>query len=174
MTRDHLWPTNDLFETADGRSIALGIVEEKFWANFVAAVHDVAPDLAGSHYATEPQRRAHGDRLATRMREVMRQRTTDEWMERFARFDVPAQRVLTPAEAAQREQVTVREMILERDGERHIPFPVWANGRRGAALHRVAPGAGADSDAILSDFAFTADEIAGLKRAGVLGEVTAD
>ncbi|MGE0750196.1 MAG: CaiB/BaiF CoA transferase family protein [Variibacter sp.] len=169
VSRDHLWPTNDLFDTADGRAIALGIVEEKFWSNFAAAARDIAPDLADAHYASEPQRRADGDRLAVRMREVMRMRTMDEWMERFARHDVPAQRVLTPAEAAEREQVKVREMVLECDGERHIPFPVWANGRRGAALHRVAPEAGADTEAVLRDFDFKTDEIKELKQSGALG-----
>ncbi len=168
VTRDHLWPTNDLFDAADG-VIALGIVEEKFWHNFVAAARDLAPDLAGEIYATEPARRRHGDALAKRMREVMRMRATDDWMARFTRHDVPAQRVVTPAQTAESPQVKARAMVMERDGERHIPFPVWADGRRGAALHRVAPAAGADADAILADFGFAGEEIAELRKAGVLG-----
>jgi crotonobetainyl-CoA:carnitine CoA-transferase CaiB-like acyl-CoA transferase len=168
VTRDHLWPTNDLFDVADG-AIALGIVEEKFWQNFVAAARDLAPDLDDPKYASEPQRRELGDVLAKRMREVMGMRTSDDWMERFGRHDVPAQRVLTPAQSAERPQVKVREMIMERDGERHIPFPVWADGRRGAALHCVAPEAGADTSAILADFDFTREEIAELQSSGALG-----
>jgi crotonobetainyl-CoA:carnitine CoA-transferase CaiB-like acyl-CoA transferase len=171
VSRDHLWPTNDLFDVADG-AVALGIVEEKFWTNFVAATRDLAPDLADEIYATEQQRRQHGDALSRRMREVLRTRTMDDWMQRFNQHDVPAQRVLTPTQTAESPQVKAREMVMERDGERHIPFPVWADGRRGAALHRVAPSAGADASAILADFDFTGEEIAELQNAGVLGART--
>jgi crotonobetainyl-CoA:carnitine CoA-transferase CaiB-like acyl-CoA transferase len=168
-TRDHLWPTNDLFETADGATVALGIVEEKFWENFVAAASDLAPDLDDPRHAGEPLRRQNGDALAARMREVLRMRTAADWLARFHRHDVPAQRVVTPAEAAASPQAVAREMILERDGERHIPFPVWANGRRGAALDRTAPKAGADTGGILAELAFTPDEVAALQAARVLG-----
>jgi alpha-methylacyl-CoA racemase len=106
------------------------------------------------------------------MREVLRTRTLDDWMERFNRHDVPAQRVLTPTQTAQSPQVKARAMVMERDGERHIPFPVWADGRRGAALHRVAPPAGADAAAILADCGFTGEEIAALRETGALGAQT--
>jgi crotonobetainyl-CoA:carnitine CoA-transferase CaiB-like acyl-CoA transferase len=168
-SRDHLWPTNDLFETADGGWIALGIVEEHFWRNFVAAARDLAPDLDEERYASEPERRRLGDALAARMRETLGQRTTEDWLERFRRHDVPAQRVLTPAEASRSAQATVREMVLERDGERHIPFPVRADGKRGARLRNVAPAAGADTAAVLAELGFAPAERAALARSGALG-----
>ena len=167
-SQDHLWPTNDLFATADGATIALGIVEPRFWDNFVAAAGDLAPDLADPRFATEPARRREGDALARRLREVMRRRDADDWMRRFAAADVPAQRVLTPHEASRSAQVAAREMVQARDGERHIPFPVRVDGRRGAALHRVAPPPGADSADILQEIGFGADEIAALLRAAVV------
>lgn len=170
VTRDHLWPTNDLFETADGAWIALGIVEEHFWQNFVAAARDLAPDLADARYGSEPARRREGDALAARMRETMRRRSAEDWLERFRRHDVPAQRVLTPAEASRSAQIATREMVLERDGERHIPFPVWADGKRGARLRNTAPEIGADRTAMLEELGFTAEEQALLANSGVFGE----
>lgn len=168
-SRDHLWPTNDLFETADGEWIALGIVEEHFWRNFVDAAGDLAPDLGEMRYASEPDRRRNGDVLAARMRETMRQRVAEDWLGRFRRHDVPAQRVLTPAEASRSAQATVREMVLERDGERHIPFPVRVNGSRGAALRNTAPAVGAHTGAILAEIGFTPAESAALEGSGVVG-----
>jgi crotonobetainyl-CoA:carnitine CoA-transferase CaiB-like acyl-CoA transferase len=168
-SRDHLWPTNDLFETADGGWIALGIVEEHFWRNFVAAARDLAPDLDEERYASEPARRRLGDALAARMRETLGQRTTEDWLERFRRHDVPAQRVLTPAEASRSAQARMREMVLERDGERHIPFPVRADGERGARLRNVASAAGADTAAVLAELGFAPAERAMLARSGALG-----
>ena len=169
-TRDHLWPTNDLFEAADGVGIALGIVEEKFWVNFVNAARDLAPDLADAAYGSEPQRRADGDRLAARMRDVMRLRTAGDWLARFAKHDVPAQRVMTPAEAAASPQAVSRGMVMELDGERHIPFPVFANGRRGGALKWTAPPAGADTAVVLQGLGFASEEIGDLRRTGAVGE----
>jgi crotonobetainyl-CoA:carnitine CoA-transferase CaiB-like acyl-CoA transferase len=170
VTRDHLWPTNDLFETEDEKWIALGIVEEHFWRNFVAAARDLAPDLADPRYGSEPERRRSGDALASRMRETMQRRSAEDWLERFRRHDVPAQRVLTPAEASRSAQIADREMVLERDGERHIPFPVWADGKRGATLRNTAPEIGADRAAVLAELGFAPDEQEALADAGVFGQ----
>ena len=166
-SQDHLWPTNDLFETADGRHIALGIVEEQFWKNFVGAARDVAPDLAEDRFATEAQRRAHGDELSERMRDVMRLRDSADWLERFVRFDVPAQLSLTPAEASRTEQIRGRGMVMALDGERHIPFPVLVDGQRGGALHWTAPEAGEHSTAVLREIGFGSAEIAEMKELGL-------
>ena len=167
-SQDHLWPTNDLFETADGATIALGIVEPQFWENFLSAAGDLAPDLRAAEYRTEPERRRHGNALAARLRDVMRERPAAEWMARFAAADVPAQRVLTPAEASRSPQIAAREMVLAADGERHIPFPVHVDGRRGAALRRVAPELGADTAAILAEIGVGAAEADELLRASVV------
>ncbi|MGE5088350.1 MAG: CaiB/BaiF CoA transferase family protein [Candidatus Levyibacteriota bacterium] len=168
-TRLHLYPTNDLFETADGQAIALGIVEQHFWEGFVAAACDLAPDLRDPRYADEPRRRSHGDALAARLREVMRRRSAADWLARFEAHDVPAQLAVSPAKASRSAQVTAREMVMERDGERHVPFPVRANGRRGAALHATAPDPGADTDAVLAELGYTRAELDRLRATGVFG-----
>src|SRR5260370_25322501 len=133
-SQGHLWPTNDLFATADGEAIALGIVEEHFWRNFVKATKDIAPDLADERYATEADRRRHGDALSARISEVIGMRSAADWLVRLERCDVPAQRRLTPAEASRTAQIDEREMVMAIAGERHIPFPVHVEGNRGAAL----------------------------------------
>lgn len=168
-SRDHLWPTNDLFETADGREIALGIVEEKFWDNFVAAARDLAPDLAGPDYAGEPARRARGDVLARRMREVMRGRDQDEWMRVFAEHDVPAQRVLTPDEAANSPQARARGFIVAEAGEQHIPFPARVDGEAAPALRWTAEDLGASTDDVLAELGFGPSEIGKFRHSGALG-----
>ncbi|HSQ82279.1 MAG TPA: CaiB/BaiF CoA-transferase family protein [Casimicrobiaceae bacterium] len=168
-TRTHLYPTNDLFETSDGQAIALGIVEQHFWEGFVAAASDLAPDLHHPRFADEPKRRTHGDALARRLREVMRQRSAADWLARFEEHDVPAQLALTPARASRSDQMTAREMVMELNGERHVPFPVRTDGRRGAALHATAPGLGADTDTFLAELGFTNSELGRLRAAGVFG-----
>jgi len=168
-TRMHLYPTNDLFETSDGRAIALGIVEQHFWEGFVAAASDLAPDLHDPRFADEPKRRSHGDALARRLREVMRQRSAADWLARFEAYDVPAQLALSPATASRSAQMTAREMVMELNGERHVPFPVRTDGRRGAALHATAPELGADTDTMLAELGITHSELGRLRAAGVFG-----
>lgn len=170
-TRTHLYPTNDLFQTADDQAMALGIVEQHFWEGFVEAISDLAPDLRDPRFADEPSRRRHGDALAARLREVMRQRTAADWLARFETRDVPAQLVVSPAKASRSAQVEAREMVMERDGERHVPFPVRANGRRGAVLHATAPDLGADTDAVLGELGFTRSELERFRADGVFGPV---
>ncbi|MFI4994290.1 MAG: CaiB/BaiF CoA transferase family protein [Hyphomicrobiales bacterium] len=169
-SQDHLWPTNDLFETADGEYLALGIVEEHFWRNFVAAAADIAPDLMDARYATQEQRRRLGDALALRMREVMRMRGAAHWLSLFEQEDVPAQLSLTPAQASRSAQVAGRKMVMAMDGERHIPFPVHVDGDRGAALRRTAPETGQHSQAILGEIGFDATEIEKLAKSGLFGQ----
>ena len=105
------------------------------------------------------------------MREVISQRDTAEWIARFEREDVPAQVRLTPHQASLAPQIEARQMVVALDGERHIPFPVLADGARGAALRRTAPVLGADTEATLASLGFGPDEVAGLRSSGVLGGV---
>ncbi len=168
--RGHLWPTNDIFETADGRVLVLGLVEDHLWANFVRAVGDLAPDLASGHYATDPERRAHGDVLHARLHEVMALLPLDAWMKRFAGHDIPVEPILTPAQATRSEHVVAREMVMERDGERHIPFPVHADGRRGAALRSLAPEIGEHNREVLNELGYASGEIDAFTASGLFGK----
>jgi crotonobetainyl-CoA:carnitine CoA-transferase CaiB-like acyl-CoA transferase len=168
-SQEHLWPTNDLFETADGRLIALGIVEEHFWQGLVAAARDIAPDLADERYADEPGRRRYGDALSARLRQVMRMRAAADWLARFETHDVPAQLCLTPAEASRSAQIAGREMVMAMNGERHIPFPLRVDGERGAGLRHTAPTTGEHTDAVLGEIGFDTAEIAQLRATGLCG-----
>lgn len=167
-SRAHLYPSNDVFQTADGRSIALGIIEPHFWQAFVAATADLAPDFAAPAWATEAGRLFDGDALHDRITVVMRKQPANEWLQRLAKHDVPAQLVLSPAEAGRTPQAQARELVMENQGQRHVPFPVRANGRRGARLVNVAGEIGADADKILCGLGLTAKEIEQLRLSGAL------
>ena len=172
--RNHLWPTNDLFETADGQVLVFSIVEDHFWRNFVAAVGDLAPDLAASEYDSDPGRRAHGDALHARMHEVLKMLSADQWMQRFAGRDVPVQPLQNLAEAGRSPQVAARATVMERDGEKHVPFPIHVDGQRGAALRTLAPEIGAHNREVMKEIGFGEVEIAEYLAAGVCGAKAAE
>ncbi|TAM57584.1 CoA transferase [bacterium] len=155
-TRLHLYPTNDLFETADGRYIVLGLVEDRFWANFMRALGDEASALRDARFASEALRREHGDVLEPILRATLRAHAAEEWLARFSRHDVPAQLVVTPREASRGPQMRARELVVERDGETHLPFPVIADGTHRPALRSTAPSLNQHADDILRELGMEA------------------
>ncbi|MCC7272834.1 MAG: CoA transferase [Alphaproteobacteria bacterium] len=173
LTRDHMYPTNDLFETADGKRLAFGIVEQHFWQALVDAVGHLAPDLRDPRYADEPGRRGHGDELSRRLADLFRSRPAAEWMEIFAGHDVPVSIVLMPAEAVETPQMRARKMMVEHDGEAHVPFPLWANGARGGAVRWNAPTTGAHTDEILADLGYSDGERRDLRGSGIFDSIPA-
>lgn len=164
--RLHLHPTNDLFVAADGRRIALGIVEDHFWDGFVAAAADLEPRLADPRFRAEPDRRTHGDELSALIASVIARRVAADWLPVLAGHDVPVQLVMTPREAATSAQAAARGLVREQAGERHLPFPARVDGAPGGRLEMLAPTLGADTDAVLADLGFGTDEIAALAAGG--------
>src|SRR5437879_6213633 len=92
--RAHLFPVNDVFETADGRRLTLGILEEHFWHNFVGIV----PQLADERFATDQERRVNGDALSKLLQNIFLSRTAEDctrfgddyWLERDRAGGFPA------------------------------------------------------------------------------------
>ena len=101
----------NVYETSDGEWLALGALEEKFWTGFCERVG--VPVTAG----------------VDEVRAVMRGRTRDEWLARFADADVRLTRVYAPEEVAADPHVITRHATADA-----IPAP---------------PSLGADTDAVL-------------------------
>lgn len=160
--RAHLFPVNDVFETKDGKRLTLGILEDHFWNNFVAFV----PELKQEAFSTDAKRRANGDRLSGLLEKAIRARTADEWVRLCEENDVPVDLCLTPAQSAELEQNVVRGNATALRGEKFASFPVFADGRRGAAIRRGVPALGEHSREILVELGFDDGEIAELARSG--------
>jgi alpha-methylacyl-CoA racemase len=156
--RAHIWPVNDLFDTADGSVLILGIVEQHFWDNFRAAVKDMEPAVMDPKFDTDPSRRKHGDELSRLLKRLFLKKTARQWHDMLEPLDVPAELPLTPAEASQTDYAAAREAVVEIDGERHVLFPLWVNGRRGGKLRRGTPQLNANGAAVLQELGYTQDE----------------
>lgn len=162
----HLFAANDIFETADGRYLTLGLVEQHFWDNFRAAVRAFAPQVDAPHFADDAGRRRHGDELSRLMHALLRTRTADEWLSLFAAFDLPVELCVTPYAASHSEQVGARGCAGDIDGERFIRFPVRADGGAVPVLRSAAPALGEHGAEILAMLDFSEQEIAALRAAG--------
>ena len=157
--RAHIWPVNDLFETADGSVLILGIVEQHFWDNFRAAVRRMEPAVMDPKFDTDPSRRKHGDELSRLLKKLFLQKSAQQWHDLLEPLDVPAELPLTPAEASRTAYAGARQAVVELGGERHVLFPLWANGARGGALRRGTPALNADGAAVLRELGFAPGQI---------------
>ena len=159
--RAHIFPVNDVFETADGKRLTLGILEQHFWQNFVR----LAPELADERFATDKLRRENGDRLSVLLQEIFMKKSADEWIRILEASDVPADLCVTPADAAGgNRQLQERNAVAGG----YATFPVWANGRRGGSLRAGTPKLGEHSREILVELGFDDGEIAQLVKDGIL------
>ncbi|MGQ0544821.1 MAG: CaiB/BaiF CoA transferase family protein [Betaproteobacteria bacterium] len=156
--RAHIFPVNDVFETADGKRLTLGILEEHFWQNFLEA----APELAEERFATDASRRQHGDELSLRLEKIMKSRPAAEWLRLLEEHDVPVDLCVSPGEAKEIPHLKARQAVA---GD-FVPFPVWANGRRGGRIRSGVPGLGEHSREILVELGFDDGEIAQMRKMG--------
>jgi crotonobetainyl-CoA:carnitine CoA-transferase CaiB-like acyl-CoA transferase len=149
--RLHLFPGNGLFVCADGRSIALGAVEDHFWSGFAHAVERYDRRLSDPKFATEIGRRLNGDELVDLLDALFRSATADEWLQRLACADVPAQKVLTLDEAARADQVRHRQVVCWHEGQRHVLFPALWDGKPIATVRSNAPALGQHSHEVIDE-----------------------
>jgi len=148
-------PWYDTYETRDGRHVAVGAIEAKFYAELLARLGlDAALARTQHDRATWPALRAT---LAARFRE----KTRDEWSDVFAGADACVAPVLTFAESRAHPQVVARAGAIELGGfAQPAPAPRFA--RTPAAATRPPPERGSGGAEALAAWGFDAEEIARL------------
>ena len=136
-------PCYSVYETADGRRLALGALEPHFWERFCRLAG--RPDLLRRQYSRSP-------RVRRAMRELFRSRTLSEWTEVLGREDVPIEPVLSAAEAREHPQVLERGVLATGpDRLPRLAFPARLDGERPAPGGRV-PELGEQTGAVLAEF----------------------
>ncbi len=147
--RAHLYPTNDLFSTADGAVLAVGAVEDRFWEQLRKVVSQAEPELLDVRFDTEPSRRRHGDELKELLDRAFAQRTATEWLAALEEYDVPVELVESLETAATSPDARERGIVAHVDGEVHVLFPALRNGEPMGRFRRVAPALGEDRELLL-------------------------
>jgi alpha-methylacyl-CoA racemase len=149
-------PWYDTYETRDGRHVAVGAIEAKFYAELLARL-GLDPALARTQHdrATWPALRA---RLAARFKEKSR----DEWTAVFAGSDACVAPVLSFAESRAHCHVVARAGTVDVGGIAQ-PAPAPRFSRTPGAARRPPPERGSGGADALADWGFDADAIAELR-----------
>ncbi|MEM9741921.1 MAG: CaiB/BaiF CoA-transferase family protein [Pseudomonadota bacterium] len=151
----------DSYETKDGKHIALGSIEPQFYALLVEKA-ELDPNTFG------PQMdRSQWPDLKSRLMDVFKQKSRDEWCAIMEGTDVCFAPVLSLKEAPEHPHNQAREGYLEVDGFTQ-PAPAPRFDRTPAAAPKGARAAGADSRSVLADFGLDPDRIDALLESGAV------
>jgi crotonobetainyl-CoA:carnitine CoA-transferase CaiB-like acyl-CoA transferase len=160
-TADPIARPDLIFETADGY-ITVGTISDSEWRGFCAAAErpGLAEDL---RFGTPGARAGNATERILLMADIIRARSTAEWLDRLDANDVPSAPVLRRGEVIANQQVVARELIAEFDhpgiGRVRQPVPAARFDRSPAAIQGPAPRIGEHSAVILAELGLEAAEI---------------
>ena len=155
---------NNVYETSDGRHIAVAALEDPFWKRLVDVLG--VPELADARYARMRDRWKATDALEPLVCAALRTRTRDEWLCLFAEHDVPATSVSEIDRLAEHPQIAARGMLLEGAGGRYLNYPVPMKGVD-AAANSTPCELGAHTERVLEAAGYSAADVAAMRKSGV-------
>jgi crotonobetainyl-CoA:carnitine CoA-transferase CaiB-like acyl-CoA transferase len=164
-----------IYETADGH-MTVAVMTDKEWAGLARAVGK--PELIDdARFRTPELRDRNVDERLALTQELLRARTTAEWLDVLEREGVPCAPALTRSEVVGHPQVAASETLFESvhpaAGRLRQTRPPARFAATPAGVRRGAPLLGEHTDEVLAELGLSGPEIARLRAAGVIGAETA-
>ena len=160
------FPFYALYETRDGRWLSVSAVEPKFWVRMCELVG--APDLSERQFAEEPDRAAVAEALAARFRE----KTLAEWERLFEPERLPIAPVKRLPEVVEDPHVAARNLLPAVDipglGKRRVIAHPAKHAVTTTANPVRVPKKGEHTEEILRSLGFSARQITGLSKKGIV------
>ncbi|MEH1057500.1 CaiB/BaiF CoA-transferase family protein [Micromonospora sp. CPCC 206171] len=156
-------PFYDTYECADGRHLAVGALEPRFYDELVRLT---GFPLAGDE-ALDRHDPANWPALREAWARLFRTRTRDEWAELLAGSDACAAPVLDWREAPEHPHLRARGTFVEHGGVTQ-PAPAPRFSATPTAVRRPPPRPGEHTDELLAEAGFDAERIAALRAAGAV------
>jgi alpha-methylacyl-CoA racemase len=154
-------PFYEVYETRDGQYVSVGALEPRFYELLLEKLGIAASELPQTDERRWPETK---ERLAR----AFRTKTRDEWCQLLEGSDACFAPVLSIAEAPSHPHARARGAYVDVDGFLQ-PAPAPRFSRTPGGVRSAAPAPGAHSDEVLAEWGFASDEIAALRRAGVIG-----
>ena len=159
-------PFYTVYETSDGKHVAVGSVEEKFWQSLCEAVG--ASDISQYRNAGEEKMQEARSRLS----DIFKTKTRDDWFALLRNKDVCVAPVKTLDEVFSDPQVRHRSMIFEMEYPemgriKQLGFPVKYSEAQ-QDLRVPPPMLGEHTESVLVELGYTRDQIQQFAEEGVL------
>jgi alpha-methylacyl-CoA racemase len=156
-------PWYNVYATADGKYVAVGAIEGRFYAKLMQRLGLDTPSLPDQYDRTRwPELRAN-------LARIFQQKTRDEWCEALAGHDVCIAPVLSIAEAPSHPHNRARGAFFECDGVIQ-PGPAPRFSRTPGRVERGAPRRGEGGARALADWGFSPEQIAQFRQSGAVME----
>ncbi|HZZ07652.1 MAG TPA: CoA transferase [Candidatus Binataceae bacterium] len=159
-----------IFETADGFITAAANTDSE-WTGLCGALK--RPEwLRDERFKTPVGRIRNADVRLEMTAEVLKTKSTAEWLERLRANEVPCAPVLSREEVLRDAQVVANQLIVEsahpHAGPMRQPRPAARFERTPASLSRFAPLLGEHTDEVLAEAGVAASELSALRAHGVI------
>ncbi|MGB5619114.1 MAG: CaiB/BaiF CoA-transferase family protein [Desulfobacterales bacterium] len=161
----HRYACYNTYETRDGRYIAIGAVENRFWQKL--CVHFGVPEYSALQYDVGRRKE-----ILAFMRRTIGEKTLVQWEEDLADIDACWAPVKTLDDVLTAPLFREREMVLEIENEEGgtttlLGTPIKLSDTPGG-IRTSPPAFGGNTRAILSEFGYSIEEIRELEEKGVV------
>jgi alpha-methylacyl-CoA racemase len=155
-------PWYDAYETQDGKWLAVGAIETKFYAELIQKLGIAGADLP-KQFDTK-----RWPELRAAIGGAIKGKTRDAWDVVFEGSDACVAPVMSLDEAPKHPHMAARQTLVTRNGVTQ-PAPAPRFSRSTPQMGREATAPGVDTDQVLAEFGFSATDVAALKAKGVVG-----
>lgn len=160
-----------IYETADGY-MTVAVMNDREWAGLANAV-DHPEWLEDPRFKNAAARDRHVNERLAMTQDVLRARTTSEWMKRFEARDVPCAPALTRKQVIEHPQVQAMQTLIEYEHPhagilRQVRPPARFDGAT-STVRRGAPLLGEHNLELLRELGFDDTTIEQLAEGGVIG-----
>jgi crotonobetainyl-CoA:carnitine CoA-transferase CaiB-like acyl-CoA transferase len=147
-------PFYNVYKTKDGKFISVGAIEEKFWRNFCSTIE--RDDFIDKQYDKS---------IISEISEIFSKKTLEEWLNLFKKEENMVTPVYLPEEVFEDQFIRYRN-IYNRD-KRILNLPI-DNLTTKQDLNKKTSEKGEDSERILIELGYSAEDIEKFKTNGVI------
>ena len=157
-------PWYEVYETLDGKHVAIGAFEPQFFAQLVQIL-GVEPETLG-----HPMDASRWAEMRVAFAARFKEKSREEWSRMFDGTDACVVPVLTLGDMGEHPHIRARGILVEGPGGLPQPAPAPRLERTPGRAGVTAPRDGEHTREVLLEAGLGAEEIDGLLRCGVLGE----